>query len=64
VPDLNIKEEHIDLTEYLDFTDAYAQIGCSLDQVYQHKCLHSALGFLKPAGFEHQWRLGYPKPEL
>lgn len=47
-----IKEEEVALTEYRDFTDAYAQIGRFLDEVYQHKHIHSALGYLTPAEFE------------
>jgi hypothetical protein len=59
VPDANRKEDHIELTEYLDLTDAYAQIGCFLDQVYQHERLHSTSGNPRPAGFEHLWRMEY-----
>ena len=54
-----IKEEEVALTEYRDFADAYAQIGRFLDNVYQRKRIHSALGYLTPAEFEatHQARL-------
>jgi putative transposase len=47
-----IKEEEVALTEYRDFADAYAQIGRFLDDVYQYKRIHSALGYLTPAEFE------------
>lgn len=47
-----IKEEEVALTEYRDFADAYAQIGRFLDEVYQRKRIHSALGYLTPAEFE------------
>jgi len=50
-----IKEEHVQLTEYQDFADAYRQMGRFLDEVYQHKRIHSSLGYLTPAEFESQW---------
>jgi putative transposase len=51
-----IKEEEVDLSEYLDYHDAYHQIGRILDDVYVHKRIHSSLGYLTPAEFEAQWR--------
>jgi putative transposase len=51
-----IKEEHVALTEYTDYPDAYRQIGQFLDDVYQYKRIHSSLGYLTPAEFECQWR--------
>jgi putative transposase len=51
-----IKEECVSLTEFRDFADAEAQLGRFLDQVYQQKRIHSALGYLTPAEFESQWR--------
>ncbi len=51
-----IKEEEVDLSEYLDYADAVRQLGRFLDAVYNHKRIHSALGYLTPAEFARQWR--------
>lgn len=51
-----IKEEEVDLSEYRGFTDAYAQIGYFLEEVYQKKRIHSALGYLTPVEYEAAWR--------
>jgi putative transposase len=51
-----IKEEEVNLSEYRDFYDARRRIGTFLDEVYQHKRIHSALGYLTPVEFEAQWR--------
>ena len=50
-----IKEDGIELFDYLDYHDAYRQIGRFLDEVYMHKRIHSALGYLTPAEFERDW---------
>ena len=50
-----IKEEEVDLSDYRDFHDAYQHLGQFLDEVYTHKRIHSALGYLTPAEFEAQW---------
>jgi transposase InsO family protein len=47
-----IKEEEVELAEYQDFADALMQIGHFIDDVYQKKRIHSALGYLTPAEFE------------
>lgn len=51
-----IKEEEVDLSEYVNYTDARQQLGRFLDEVYMHKRIHSALGYLTPAEFESQWQ--------
>lgn len=51
-----IKEEEVDLSEYVDYTDACRQLGRFLDDVYMHKRIHSSLGYLTPAEFETQWQ--------
>lgn len=51
-----IKEEEVYLSEYRDYLDALARIGRFLDDVYTHKRIHSALGYLTPAEYEAQWR--------
>jgi transposase InsO family protein len=51
-----IREEEVDLSEYQDYHDAYEQLGRFLDEVYQHKRIHSSLGYLTPAEFESHWQ--------
>jgi transposase InsO family protein len=55
-----IKEEEVDLSEYIDFADVYRQIGRFLEDVYNTKRIHSALGYLTPVEFEAAWRLAQP----
>jgi putative transposase len=51
-----IKEEEVDLSDYENYHDAYAQMGRFLDEVYMLKRIHSSLGYLTPVEFEAQWR--------
>jgi transposase InsO family protein len=46
------KEEHIDYTDYADFTDAHQQIAHWIEVVYNTERIHSALNYLTPAEFE------------
>jgi putative transposase len=56
-----IKEEEVDLSEYLDDHDAYRQSGRFLDDVYMHRRIRSSLGYLTPAEFEAQWHEARPE---
>jgi putative transposase len=50
-----IKEEEVNLSEYRDFADARRQITRFIDDVYNIKRIHSALGYLTPSEYETQW---------
>jgi putative transposase len=47
-----LKCEEVYLQNYRDREEAYASIAHFIDEVYNHKRLHSALGYLSPATFE------------
>lgn len=50
-----IKEEEVYLSDYRDYADAFRNLGCFLSDLYRHKHIHSAPGYLTPAEFEQQW---------
>jgi putative transposase len=50
-----IKSTEVALTEYQDYADAKKQLGRFIDDVYNTKRIHSALGYLTPKEFVAQW---------
>lgn len=55
-----LKYEEVHLNDYETFADAHASIERFLQDVYNHKRLHSALGYRPPAEFEQS--LSIPTP--
>jgi transposase InsO family protein len=47
-----LKEEEVYLSDYEGVAEARTSIKYFLEQVYNHKRLHSAIGYLPPAEFE------------
>jgi putative transposase len=52
-----LKEEEVSLNEYADFAEAQQRIGQFLDDVYNTKRVHSALGYKTPAEYEALMRV-------
>ena len=49
-----LKEEEVHLNDYENIQEARTRIGHFLEQVYNHKRPHSALGYLTPVEFEQK----------
>jgi transposase InsO family protein len=47
-----LKREEVYLNQYESFSDAEAQLGRFIDDVYNQKRLHSSLGYLPPVEYE------------
>ena len=47
-----LKQEEVNAKTYVDLEDARRQIGAFIDDVYNAKRLHSALGYKPPVEFE------------
>ena len=55
-----LKQEEVRLVEYRDEVHARQRIGHFLDVVYNHRRLHSSLGYLPPSEFEDTHRPADP----
>lgn len=49
------KYEEVYVSEYASFEDALTNIDAFIEEVYNQKRLHSAIGYKPPAEFEKQW---------
>jgi transposase InsO family protein len=53
-----VKEEEVNLEEYRSFREAKQAIGRFIEEVYNRKRLHSALGYRPPSEFEEIFAAG------
>ncbi|MFH0955211.1 MAG: integrase core domain-containing protein, partial [Candidatus Micrarchaeota archaeon] len=49
-----VKYDEVYLNEYESFDDAYENIECFIEEIYNTKRLHSAIGYQPPAEFEQK----------
>jgi putative transposase len=54
-----IKYEEVYMADYQNLTEARASIGHFIEEVYNRKRLHSALGYRPPVEFEHLYYQSY-----
>ncbi len=56
-----LKHDEVYLCEYETFADVVARIPYFIEEVYNQKTLHSALGYQSPEDFENQLTYQQPK---